>query len=485
MSTPVGTPINVALPNSGDSGNIAITVPTGANSYAVSGVFYDGANTSVTSVSVGGVNGTLTTIPSTDYMAGYIASGTCSPGATNIRVQKAGFYSEGPTCQIQFFNADNPADLVRDVRCLGNANGPLTTSPALTTSAGDLVYVWSGGDGGSDLSGAISGVTQTGTEQTTNADKCRVYSATASGSSMTITGPSNSYAFLSAIVIKSSGGGNQILSPSLVTNTSTIYSPTVSQAPSGQVLSPTLVTNTQTFYSPSVSGMPDGARGQWIVDNTGPIGGAPAGILYNDVVLPGDANKWFHFVITTPPATGTLTIYPDGRFTFIGPNPETMYYQLYVDNVAVGSPQLVTLYDQSSTLLPPLVTNTSTIYSPAISLGPVSLNVPLLTNSSSIYSPTISLGGSTVSPPLVTNTSSIFAPTVFVSGQAVLQPPLLTNTSTIFAPVVGVAGSTVVSPPLLTNSQVFFSPKVTRSGDPPISAGGNSPKLALKMGIGL
>lgn len=89
-----------------------------------------------------------------------------------------------------------------------------------------------------------------------------------------------------------------------------------------------------------------GALGSTILLTTGPVDGNPAGILYNDVET-GDEGKWFSFVITTPPATGTLTIDPDGTFTFVGPSAETMYYQLEVDGANVGVPQLVTLYDTS------------------------------------------------------------------------------------------------------------------------------------------
>lgn len=238
----------------------------------------------------------------------------------------------------------------------------------------------------------------------------------------------------SSIVADPPFGGGQTVTAPLLTNTSTLYAPTVVQ---GVVVLPPLLANTSVLYGPTVAGMPDGARGQYIVDNTGPQGGNPAGILYNDVNLPADADKWFHFVITTPPATGTLDINPDGSFTFVGPNPETMYYQLYVDNVAVGSPQLVELYTQGN-VFPGLLTNTSVLYAPTISVSTVMVTAPLLTNTSTLYSPTVT-----------------------VSGTVSVTVPLLTNTSTLFAPAVS-------------------------GGAPPVSSGnGLNKRLAMRLGLGL
>lgn len=101
--------------------------------------------------------------------------------------------------------------------------------------------------------------------------------------------------------------------------------------------------NTSTPLSLTTSTYREGALGSTILLTTGPIDGNPAGILYNDVDS-GDEGEWFSFVITQPPATGTLVIDPDGTFTFTGPNAETMYYQLEVNGVNVGAPVLVTLY---------------------------------------------------------------------------------------------------------------------------------------------
>lgn len=98
----------------------------------------------------------------------------------------------------------------------------------------------------------------------------------------------------------------------------------------------------------------DGDTGQNIRDNTGPVGGNPEGFLRNKVTLPADAAKWFSYVITSMPATGSFTtLNPDGTFVFVGPNNETMLVQLEVDGANYGSPFAVTLYDSTSQLATP------------------------------------------------------------------------------------------------------------------------------------
>lgn len=93
-----------------------------------------------------------------------------------------------------------------------------------------------------------------------------------------------------------------------------------------------------------------GALGSTILLTTGPVDGNPAGILHNDVATDGsDDNKWFSFrIISQTLNGGTLNIDPDGTFTFTGAASGNFTYQLEVDGVDVGSPQLVTLYDLTS-----------------------------------------------------------------------------------------------------------------------------------------
>ena len=92
-----------------------------------------------------------------------------------------------------------------------------------------------------------------------------------------------------------------------------------------------------------------GGTGQTIRDTTGAVGVSPAGILWNDVVLPGDAASWFSFRITVPPANpGALTISPNGTFTWSG-GADTFTYMLEVNGVDIGT-ALVSLAASTATV---------------------------------------------------------------------------------------------------------------------------------------
>ncbi len=214
MPSPVGV-VNVALGNSGDSGNVGLTVPAGAKVWAAFGTYYDGnASQAVTSFTGSGfTTDGLIAVGSTDYMGTYLAWGRVNAtGSQTVRLQKPGFYSEGPTCQIVFADVADPSNCFRlappnalGPQCVGNTSGAITRSTS--TQAGDLVFAWTGCDGGGTL-GAITNWTQQGTEQVTNADKGRVYTRTApAGSSTSITGPANSYPTLGLIALFDAAGG--------------------------------------------------------------------------------------------------------------------------------------------------------------------------------------------------------------------------------------------------------------------------------------
>lgn len=88
-----------------------------------------------------------------------------------------------------------------------------------------------------------------------------------------------------------------------------------------------------------------------VLGSTIPSSGANGpGYTYNDLALPGDAGKDICGRITTWPATGTLFAYEDTSFDYTpaGDGAESFQYQLYVDGVAVGAPQTVTLTSGAS-----------------------------------------------------------------------------------------------------------------------------------------
>lgn len=105
-------------------------------------------------------------------------------------------------------------------------------------------------------------------------------------------------------------------------------------------------------------------------------------------------------------------------------------------------------------IVPPLLTNTSTLYAPTVIQA---LQPPLLTNTSVLYAPVV--GENALYPPLLTNTSALFAPTV--GTDTTLYPPLLSNVSVLYAPTV----IHTLQPPLLTNTSVLYAPTVTGGVD--------------------
>ena len=76
-----------------------------------------------------------------------------------------------------------------------------------------------------------------------------------------------------------------------------------------------------------------------LVPSTGEHG---AGYLYASLEFPADTGKEVRGLITTWPTLGTLTAFEDSSFEYDGPS-DTFAFQMYVDGVAVGTPQTVTL----------------------------------------------------------------------------------------------------------------------------------------------
>lgn len=74
-------------------------------------------------------------------------------------------------------------------------------------------------------------------------------------------------------------------------------------------------------------------------------GTAGPGYAYNDLSLPADASKQICGRITSWPAFGTLRAFEDTSFIYTrsGDGSDSFQYQLFVDGVAVGAPQVVAL----------------------------------------------------------------------------------------------------------------------------------------------
>lgn len=75
------------------------------------------------------------------------------------------------------------------------------------------------------------------------------------------------------------------------------------------------------------------------VPSTGEHG---AGYLYDSLEFPADSGKEVRGLITTWPTQGTLTAFEDSSFEYDGAS-DTFAFQMYVDGVATGTPQTVTI----------------------------------------------------------------------------------------------------------------------------------------------
>lgn len=68
------------------------------------------------------------------------------------------------------------------------------------------------------------------------------------------------------------------------------------------------------------------------------------GLAFSSLSFPADNGKEIRVFITTQPTLGTLYVFEDTSFTFLGPNgTHTFQYQVYVDGVALGTPQPATV----------------------------------------------------------------------------------------------------------------------------------------------
>lgn len=223
------------------------------------------------------------------------------------------------------------------------------------------------------------------------------------------------------------------LTPSLFTNTNTLYAPTVT--PGTITLAPSLFTNTNTFYGPEVQPEPDTISvGSVFWPSLNPLTWSYGGLL--------STKGWFDPLLIEAATPGTPTLYP----------------ALFTNTNAFYSPTITT---GSVTLTPSSFTNTNTFYSPTVSQGgsTQTLTPLLFTNSNAFFSPTVTAGAVTLSPGLFTNANTFFAPTV-TRGTVTLAPSLFANTNSFFAPTV--TATRTLSPSLFTNSNTFFAPTVTR-----------------------
>lgn len=215
------------------------------------------------------------------------------------------------------------------------------------------------------------------------------------------------------------GGSPQSLSPSLLTDSDTLYAPTVTVG--AVTLSPSLLTDSDTFYGPTVKGF---------------------NLLSPSLLTDGDT--------LYAPTVAPITVISPSLFT----NTSTLYAPV----VTVGG----------LTLAPPLLTDGDTFYGPTVLPGPKFLvQGTFLTDADSFYGPTITLGPApqTLSPSLLTDADTFYGPTV-TRGIVILSAPLLSDGDTFYGPTVA-NQYPIIRPPLLAGDDSLFAPTVVLGAAPP------------------
>lgn len=94
----------------------------------------------------------------------------------------------------------------------------------------------------------------------------------------------------------------------------------------------------------------NGATAQYIIDNTGPVGGNQAGLLH-DLALLSSPDDWLSYdILSGPtPSGGTFTPSADGTFIYFGPDFASLVIQRYTNATPEDSTTTVNLYDQTLT----------------------------------------------------------------------------------------------------------------------------------------
>lgn len=183
----------------------------------------------------------------------------------------------------------------------------------------------------------------------------------------------------------------QTLSPSLLTNAQTFYSPTVSQGGGGQTVSPNLLANAQTFFEPTVT--------------PGAVSVAP-NLLTNE-------QTFFSPTLTV----GAVTVSP------------SLLVNEHSFPAATVSPGTVTLS-------PSLLTNAQTFFEPTVSQSGDGQTVApnLLVNEPTFFEPTVAPSAVVVAPAYFENPNEFFAPTITPSNT--LLPSRLNNVQVFYPPTV-------------------------------------------------
>ncbi len=241
--------------------------------------------------------------------------------------------------------------------------------------------------------------------------------------------------------ITSLAPATQTMTLPLVTNTPSLFDPSVTPPPQAPVLP--LVTSGQTLFAPTVA-------------------------LNLLAVIP---------LIAAPPTVFTPTVVPYGYAVL----------PLLTSGQTVFSPSAVFMNPTQTTVLPPVFVSTQNMLldedgnaildedggailldgdgafqivyqtSAAVISGTQSPVLPLITSTQTVFDPAIAPTTNTVVP-LVSSVETIFAPSLTQEDPHLL--PLVVSTQTVFAFSVTTTGTLVAIAPLVTNAPSVFTPTV-------------------------
>lgn len=242
------------------------------------------------------------------------------------------------------------------------------------------------------------------------------------------------------------GSGAQSIAPDLLTNTSTVHSPTVNRG--AVALAPDSIASVTAVYQPTVT---------------------PGTVVVSPDAITSTA------AVHEPTVTvGTATIAPDTIASTA-----TVHQPTIVPGAVALAPDTIastaTAYEPTLTaegaVSPDHFVNTSTVYEPTVTPGAVAIAPAPLTNTSTVYVPTVTPGVVTIAPNTIASSTAFYSPTI-TTGAVTVAPDYLINTSTVYQPTIATSGVQNIDPAHLTNTSTIYS--VTISGG---TTGGNSLKI--------
>ena len=309
-----------------------------------------------------------------------------------------------------------------------------------------------------------------------------------------------------ASAVGESGGGGVTVNAALLTDTLTLFAPTVTAAQNATVtpallsaalmlptptigaevtatVTPGLLSLTATQPAPTVSAIRTATIAPALLTATLSLSAATVSTVRTATVT----SALLSLTATLPSATATAI-----RTATLTPSLQTATLSLGTPSVSTTSTATITpaLLSLTVTLMaatasaggtvtvqPSLLTGTLSLFAPTITAIQTStVQASLLTGTLSLPAPTVSaIQTATVSSDLLTATLSLFAPAVSAVQNATVTPELTTATLSLPAPSISAAQNVTVSPSLLTGTLSLFAPTVSAGGATTI----NAPLLTL------